>query len=188
MNKKIERQLKIKVIFGYALYNLVGKKLLKSHSFFDPLRISKKIRYFEAKLIVKKIGKNVNIERNATFGRRLEIGDNSGIGVNASIAGKVIIKNNVLMGPDCKIYSRNHKFSTKKKPIIKQGYSKEKVVIIGEDVWIGGRVSILPGVTISKGSIIGACSVVREDVPEYAIVFRNPARVICFRKEKDVAE
>lgn len=51
-------------------------------------------------------------------------------------------------------------------------------VTIGNDVWIGYRVTILPGVTIGNGAIIGACSVVTRDVEPYAIVGGNPARLI----------
>lgn len=55
-------------------------------------------------------------------------------------------------------------------------------VSLGDDVWIGGNVTILPGVKIGSHSIIGACSVVTKDVPEYAIVAGNPAQIKKFRK------
>lgn len=55
---------------------------------------------------------------------------------------------------------------------------KEKDITIEEDVWIGIRVTILPGVTIGRGSIIGACSVVTKSIPPYSIAVGNPCRVI----------
>ena len=55
-------------------------------------------------------------------------------------------------------------------------------IVIGNDVWIGGRVIILPGVKIGEGAIIGAGSVVTKDVSEYDVVAGNPARVIKNRK------
>ena len=55
--------------------------------------------------------------------------------------------------------------------------------IIGNDVWIGQRVIILPGVRIGDGVIIGAGAVVTKDVPDYAVVAGNPARIIKYRKE-----
>ena len=55
-------------------------------------------------------------------------------------------------------------------------------IVIGNDVWIGGRVIILPGVKIGDGAIIGAGSVVTKDVSEYDVVAGNPARVIKNRK------
>jgi maltose O-acetyltransferase len=63
-----------------------------------------------------------------------------------------------------------------------QGFSQERPVVIGDDVWIGGQVIILPGVKVGSHSIIGAGSVVTKDVPQYAVVGGNPAKVIKFRK------
>ena len=86
------------------------------------------------------------------------------------------------MGPECIIYTRNHAFSRTDIPMREQGFSEEKPVYIGDDVWIGGRVTILPGVHIGKGAIVGAGAVVTKDVPEYSIVGGNPAKIIRFRK------
>ena len=65
-----------------------------------------------------------------------------------------------------------------------QGASDFHPVNIGNDVWIGARVTILPGVKIGNGAIIGAGSVVTKDVPDFAIVGGNPARVIKYRNSK----
>ncbi len=135
-----------------------------------------------AKLIITKCGKNVNVEKSARFSSRISLGDNSGIGIRASIQGNTYIGNNVMMGPDCIIYTRNHKFSRTDIPMCEQGFQEEKPVYIGDDVWIGGRVIILPGVKIGTGAIIGAGSVVTKDVPDYAIVAGNPATVKKYRK------
>lgn len=87
-----------------------------------------------------------------------------------------------MMAPNCTIYSRNHEFSDTEKPMMFQGYKETQPVEIGDDVWIGGNVTILPGVKIGSHSIIGACAVVTKDVPEYAIVAGNPATVKKYRK------
>ncbi len=55
---------------------------------------------------------------------------------------------------------------------------KEKEIIIKDDVWIGFNATILKGVTIGKGAIVGACTIVTEDIPDYAVVVGNPARII----------
>lgn len=60
--------------------------------------------------------------------------------------------------------------------------------VIGNDVWIGHGALILPGVTIGNGAIIGAGAVVARDVPDYAIVAGNPARVIRYRFDPEVIE
>jgi maltose O-acetyltransferase len=145
-------------------------------------QIMEKLSRGATKLMLPKCGDNVNIEKNATFSIRTEIGNNSGIGVNAHFYGKVVIGDNVMMAPDCIIYVRNHESSRLDIPMCEQGSTEERPVVIGNDVWIGGRVIILPGVKIGDGAIIGAGSVVTKDVSEYDVVAGNPARVIKNRK------
>lgn len=171
---------KIKKIIGILIYNIIGKNLPVSYSKINLW--SKNIRCICGKLILDRCGNNINIEKGATFSSRVELGDNSGIGINATIHGKTKIGKNVMMGPECIIYTRNHAFNDVTIPMCLQGFQEEKEVIIGDDVWIGGRVTILPGVKIGQGVIIGAGSVVSRDIPDYAIVGGNPAKVIKFRK------
>ena len=87
-----------------------------------------------------------------------------------------------MMGQDCLIYTENHKYDRIDCTIDQQGYQEARPVVIGDDVWIGGRVIILPGVTIGNGAILGAGAVVTHDVPSYAIVGGNPAKIIKYRK------
>lgn len=54
-------------------------------------------------------------------------------------------------------------------------------IVIGNDVWIGAMVTIMGGVTIGNGAVVGACSVVTKDVEPYAVVARNPAKLIRYR-------
>lgn len=164
--------MKIRKIVGYLLYHGIGKHLPASYA---PVKIGQKaFRACCARLMLDKCGKGVNIERGAIFSMQSSIGDYSGIGVGANL-GRCIIGNDVLMGPYCTIYTRNHKFDDPTTPIRLQGNQEEQPVIIGDDVWIGGHVIILPGVKIGSHSIIGAGSVVTRDVPEWAIVAGNPA-------------
>ena len=127
-------------------------------------------------------GKNINIGRRAKIHKNTSIGDNSGIGCGCEIDNQVTIGNNVMMGPNVLIYTRNHKISDTEIPMRKQGMDELKPVVIEDDVWIGARVCILPGVTIGKGSILGACTVVAKDIPPYSVVVGNPGRVIKNRK------
>ena len=169
-------------IFGSCLYHLIGKRLPVS---FSRVKIGQKcFRGFCAKLILDKCGKNINVEKGATFASNIQIGNNSGIGINANIGPGCIIGDDVMMGPECVIYTNNHRFDDLDKPMRCQGFQGIKPVCIGDDVWIGGRVTILPGVKVGSHSIIGAGSVVTKDVPEWSIVAGNPAVVKKFRKEK----
>jgi len=150
---------------------------------------SQKIRAFLCRRIFKKAGKNINIEHGVFFasGRDIEIGDNSGIGLNARITGPLKIGNDVMMGPDVMIFTQNHETSRLDIPMRLQTAPK-KPVVIEDDVWIAARVIILPGVTVHRGAIIGAGAVVTKDVPEYAVVGGNPARVIKYRNAEKSTE
>lgn len=123
----------------------------------------------------------VNIEKNATFASDLVIGNRSSVGLNSIVAKEVQIGDDVMMGPYCIILTQNHKFSKSEVNIIEQGYSERKPVIIGNDVWIGARVTILPGVHVHEHSIIGAGAVVTHDVPAYSVVTGVPAKVVKMR-------
>lgn len=161
------------------LYKVIGLKLPVSDGKFS--FGAKKIRAFLAKGILASAGKNINIEKGATFDSTVEIGNNSGIGINCKLYGKITIGDNVMMGPDVNIYTTNHNFKDITVPMREQGFEKERPVIIGNDVWIGSRVTILPGVKIGNSSIIGTGAVVTKDVADYNIVGGNPAKVISNR-------
>lgn len=138
--------------------------------------IFRKIRNTNAKFFLNKHGGDLNIEKGAKISPDIKIGKNSMLGENSRIYGGVTLGDNVLMGPDVKIYTRNHNIENRHIPIVEQGDSF-KPVTIGDDVWIGANVIILPGVSIGTGSVIGAGSVVTKSVPEFKIVCGNPAMV-----------
>ena len=138
----------------------------------------KKIRERLAKGFIAYCGDNVNIEPHTTFNLALQIGDNSGKRTVCDIR----IGNNVMMGTNCIIYTRNHVFARIDIPMCQQGFSEVKPVIIKDDVWIGGRVTILPGVTIGEGCVLAAGTVVTKSTPPYSVVGGNPAKVIKYRK------
>lgn len=142
----------------------------------------KKIRELLAKGFITYCGNNVNIEPNVKFNLALQIDDNSGIGEGSEIYGDVRIGKNVMMGTNCIIYTRNHAFCRTDIPMCEQGFSEVKPVTIEDDVWIGGRVTILPGVIIGKGSVIAAGAVVTKSTPQFSVVGGNPAKVIKYRK------
>lgn len=128
-------------------------------------------------------GGNNTIEAGAYFGsgRKLRVGVNSGLGVNCQIQSPCDIGDNVLMGPDVVILTLNHKHSDLSKPIGWQGMNPRQKVIIGNNVWLGQRVMIMPGVTIGEGSIIAAGAVVTKDVEPYSIYGGVPAKLLKYR-------
>lgn len=170
--------------FGYALYYFFARHLPCSGL---PYSIgAKHIRAFCAKCMLDGCGENVNIEHGAFFasGKDIVIGNNSGIGLNCRVAGPLTIGNDVMMAPNVTIVTQNHKMSDLTIPMRLQTAPK-KAVVIKDDVWIGTNAVILPGVTIGKGSVIGAGAIVTKDVADYAIVGGNPAKVIRYRKEQE---
>lgn len=169
----------------YLCYCIFGKWLPESRR----LKLGKTIRCFFARRILKKSGKNLNVEKGAYFTPGVSIGDYSGIGVNSELvavgndgAGEIIIGNYVMMGPECVIYTSSHKTERTDVPMGLQGDISPKSVVIGNDVWIGRRVIIMPGVTIGDGCIIGAGAVVTKSVPPYSVAVGVPAKVVKARK------
>ncbi len=143
-----------------------------------------KIRSIICKPLFGYCGNNVRVEPYAFFhsGRSISIGDDSSIGERSRLLGKITIGKSVMMGEEVIIITKNHRFDRIDIPMCQQGFQNEKPVSISDDVWIGARVIILPGVSVGKGAILAAGAVVTKDVPEYAIVGGNPARVIKMRK------
>jgi len=172
--KKILRVLSLVLYYGLATWLPTAYSPLG-------LGLSKPFRAILCKCIFRKCGQDVNIERHAYFGygSNIVIGDHSGIGVSARImgGGEVFIGDNVMMGPDVVILTLDHNFDNTAVPMNTQGYLISPVTI-EDDVWIGMRALIVPGVKIGKGSIVAAGSVVTKDISPYTIVGGNPARVI----------
>lgn len=173
MFRRIIRFSAIIIYFGFARY----LPTTCSHFSFG---LTRPFRSMVCHFIFLKCGKNVNIERGADFGTNIEIGDNSAIGINAYLncTAKITIGNNVMMGSDVIIFTRNHEFLDITQPMTEQGFRKAEPVIIEDDVWIGSRVIILPGVRVGRSSIIGAGAVVTKDIPSFSIVGGNPAEII----------
>lgn len=142
----------------------------------------RRIRYWTCRPLFIHCGHNVNVERGAAFERgTISIGSNSGIGINADIGSGTRIGSNVMMGPEVLIFTRNHCTSRVDIPMIQQGYRPLAPVSIGDDVWIGARVIILPGVTVGSGSVLGAGAVISRSVPPGAVVVGNPGRIVRYR-------
>lgn len=110
----------------------------------------------------------------------IEVAKNTSIGSQCRIAstrGKIKIGEYVFIAGYCYIGGGNHKTDRTDIPIAQQGFESKGGVVIGDDVWIGAQSVIADGVSIGKGSIIGACSYVNKDIPEYSIAFGSPAKV-----------
>ncbi len=169
--------MEINIVIGKLLYKTVGNILPDS----SKGRIYRKIRGLFGRMVICRCGINTNFGKHARFSHLVTLGDYSGIGNRAFLQGTVTIGNNVMMAEDVKIFTVNHDTSRIDIPMCEQGSQSERPVIIGDDVWIGSNVLILPGSKIGNGVILGAGSVVRGNLPDYAVVVGNPAKIIKFR-------
>jgi len=133
------------------------------------------------------IGNEVVISRNSILsckGGSIEIGNHTNISQNCLIHSEESVKigDDVIVAAYTYIVGGgNHDYSQLDMPIIRQQSLSRGGVIIGNNVWIGARVTILDGVTVHTGSVIGAGAVVTEDVPENCVAAGIPAKVVSKR-------
>ena len=115
-------------------------------------------------------------------GEFIELGDQVGFnhGCYVNGYGGLMIGDRTLVGPCSLIHTANHE-TDPSKPILEQGWIKQPVSI-GKDCWIGMGATIVPGVSIADGVIVGAGSVVVKDLPPYTLAVGNPCTVIRDRK------
>jgi maltose O-acetyltransferase len=138
------------------------------------------IRRHLAEAFLLECGEKLRVKFNADISPNVSVGNFSEFGQHCLIHANVTLGDYVIMGPNVKIYTRNHIFTDLTIPIALQGKSS-KPTNIGSDVWIGANSIVTAGVTISDHTIISAGSVVTKNVPAYAIVGGNPAKVIRYR-------
>lgn len=138
------------------------------------------------KNILGKTGNNIWIEVpfHCDYGWNIEVGENFFANYNLTIldVGKVNIGNNVQIAPNVSIYTAGHPVHPDSR---NTGYEYGIPITIGDNVWIGGNVVILPGVNIGNNVVIGAGSVVTKDIPDNMIAVGNPCKVVREITEED---
>jgi len=144
-----------------------------------------KLRGWLARYLLAGAGSNFIVSRKVNFGSgaRLMVGNDCTLASGLTVIGDVTIGDDIMLGPDVVMISYNHKYGDTERPMRIQGASESRPIVIGDDVWIGMRTIILPGVTVGSHAIIGAASVVTKDVPDWGIVGGNPAKFIKSRKQ-----
>ena len=131
------------------------------------------------KKILGKTKDNFLIEQSfeCDYGYNIEIGENFYSNHNLVIldANKVVFGDNVFIGPNCGFYTAGHPLDAETR---NKGLEYAKPIKVGNDVWFGGNVVVLPGVKIGNNVVIGAGSVVAKDIPENSVAVGNPCKVI----------
>lgn len=132
-----------------------------------------------AKVIVKEFGDNANIIPPFTcdYGCNVKVGDNTVINHSGVFldTNEINIGKHALIGPKSGLYGAIHPFDVEAR---NEGIEKAKTINIGDGAWLGGKVTVVPGVSIGKHSVIGAGSVVTKDIPDDVVAVGNPCRVI----------
>jgi acetyltransferase-like isoleucine patch superfamily enzyme len=113
------------------------------------------------------IGPHVGIENGCVF---------------FSALNPIIIRERAEIAPYCAFYSYDHGISPDK-PISDQGLTSKGPIVVEEDAWLGVGVTVLSGVRIGRGAVVGAGSVVAHDIPDGAVAVGAPARVVKYRKD-----
>lgn len=135
-----------------------------------------------SKIMKKLLGKTKGsfwIEPNfwCDYGYNIEIGENFYANHNLVIldANTVKFGDNVFIGPNCGFYAAGHPLDVARR---NQGLEYAKPIEIGDHVWFGGNVVVMPGVKIGSNCVIGAGSVVTKDVPDGSLAYGNPCKAV----------
>lgn len=111
------------------------------------------------------------------YGYNIEIGENFFMNHNCVIldCAKVTFGDNVFVAPDCGFYTAEHPMDAERR---NQGLEYARPITVGDNVWIGGGVQVMPGVTIGNDTVIAGGSIVTKDIPDHVLAGGNPCRVI----------
>lgn len=163
-----------KELFEKRIY---AKELCKEFNDRNVRNLEEKKSILE-KLFQKRID-TVLIEPNfyCDYGFNIHLGKNFYSNHNLVIldANKVEFGNNVFIGPNCGFYTSGHPLDYKTR---NKGLEYAKPIKVGNNVWFGGNVCVLPGVTIGDNVVIGAGSVVNKDIPSNVVAVGNPCKVV----------
>ena len=126
-----------------------------------------------------KVGKNAFIRSTLymDYGYNTEVGDNFYANHNLTIldCAKVTFGNNVFIAPNCGFYTAAHPIDSQERNTLLE-YAKP--ITIGNNVWIGAGVQVMPGVTIGDNTVIGGGSIVTKDIPSDVVAVGNPCKVL----------
>lgn len=172
-------------MFYRLLYYTIARHLPKST---QPVmgRMYQLFRRWCCKHMFAKSGERFSVDRGVYFGsgKHVVLGNHVGIGENFALHNRILVMgDNIMIARDVLVLGGGHNFDRTDIPIKQQGSKPKSELIIDGDVWIGTRAMILPGCRhIGYGAVIGAGAVVTKDVPDYAVVGGNPAKVLKYRK------
>jgi len=156
---------------------IIAKELCYKYNNLHPSKTKKK--NIILKKLFKTIGEEFLIEQNfyCDYGYNIEIGEDFYSNHNLVIldCAKVTFGDNIFIGPNCGFYTAGHDINFENR---NKGLEYAKSITVGNNVWFGGNVVVLPGVRIGDNTVIGAGSVVVEDIPSNVIAAGNPCKAL----------
>lgn len=162
--------------------NLIKERLLCKDICYEYNNLKPSAIEAQKSLIKKLLGKTKNnfsilAPFWCDYGYNIEIGENFFANHNCIIldCAKVTFGDNVFIAPNCGFYTAGHPLDYKSR---NQGLEYAYPIIVGNNVWIGADVKVMPGVTIGDNVVIGAGSVVTKDIPSNKIAYGNPCKII----------
>ena len=136
----------------------------------------------------KSRGQNVSVHMPVCISgaENITVGDNASLGAFVQMWGEggIQIGNRVMIGSHTAITSLTHDYRAE----CMQKTLLRRRVVIGDDVWIGAHCVVMPGITVGKGAVVGAGSIVTKDVEPYSIVVGDPARLLKYRELPSAGE
>lgn len=160
---KVELILRVTWIIGSCIFSYTPRNFFKA-------------RVWLLKLFGAEIGENFHIYPSAvvTFPWNLKVGNNVGVGERVMIynLGKLTLENNVTISQDAYLCGGTHDYHSPELTLIK------KEIKVEENAWICARAFVHPGIIISEGSVVGACSVVTKNTKPYDVVAGHPAKAL----------
>lgn len=163
---------------------LIAEELFFEFNSLPPSKNKEKLEILNK--LLGKIGRNSFIRSTlyCDYGYNIEIGDNFYANHNLTIldCAKVTFGNNVFIAPNCGFYTAAHPIVAEERNTFLE-YAKP--ITVGNNVWFGANVTVLPGVSIGDNVVIGAGSVVTKDIPDNVVAVGNPCGVLRQITEQD---
>lgn len=148
-----------------VLYDATAKNLPSSRY----SKLSRNVCAMFVRRISALAGSVRNIDKGTTFSSSASISNHSGIGTYCELHGEVHLGDWVVMAPGCAFYMKNRATFQADVPMAMQGNERERHIFVGNDVWSGRRVMVMPGAPIGDGCIVAAGAVVTKS-PPYSIL------------------
>ncbi len=161
------------------------KDLIFKYNKIKPSNINRRIKLLETLFNSKINIMDIVQPFYCDFGYNIKVGKNFYANHNCTMldGASITFGDNVFIGPNCGFYTAGHPINKDKR---NEGIEYAYPINIGNDVWFGGNVQVMPGVTIGNNVVVGAGSIVTKDIPNNVIVAGNPAKILREITEEDL--